>query len=84
MTAVESVGRFVEPEQLGKWLILVGVGISVLGVLTVALARFGLFRLPGDINLRGENWRIYIPLASCILLSVILTLVLWIIRYFKR
>jgi hypothetical protein len=50
----------------------------------VVLGRFGLFKLPGDIEFGGKNWRIYIPLASCIIISVILTLILWLISYFRR
>lgn len=72
------------PQQFGKWLIVAGIGIALLGVLMVLLGRVGLFKLPGDLEFGSKNWRIYIPIASCIVLSIVLTLVLWLINYFRR
>ncbi len=79
-------GYFVDfgPQQFGKWLIVAGIGIALLGVLMVLLGRVGLFKLPGDLEFGSKNWRIYIPIASCIVLSIVLTLVLWLINYFRR
>jgi len=73
-----------EPQQFGKWLIGFGVLIVVIGVLVILLGRIGLFRLPGDFSWGGRNWRIYFPLASSIILSLLLTLILWLIHYFRR
>ncbi len=72
------------PQQFGKWLVVIGVTIAGIGLLVMLLGRIGLFRLPGDFEFGGKNWRIYFPLATSILLSLILTLVLWLIRYFRR
>jgi hypothetical protein len=72
------------PQQLGKWLIAVGAVVIVIGVLVMLLGRIGLFRLPGDFVFGGRNWRVYFPLVSCIVLSILLTLILWLIRYFSR
>ena len=72
------------PQQFGKWLVAIGVTIAGIGLLVMLLGRIGLFRLPGDFEFGGKNWRIYFPLATSILLSLILTLVLWLIRYFRR
>jgi hypothetical protein len=72
------------PQQIGKWLIITGLIITLLGVLFVLLGRVGLFKLPGDLQLGSKNWRIYIPVASCVIISVILTLILWLINYFRR
>jgi hypothetical protein len=72
------------PQQIGKWLILAGILAAVMGALMVLLGRAGLFRLPGDLQFSGRNWRIYFPIASCIIISVILTLILWVISYFRR
>ena len=72
------------PQQLGKWLIGIGLTIAALGLLMILLGRSGLFRLPGDFEFGGRNWRIYFPLATSLLLSLILTLVLWLIRYLRR
>jgi hypothetical protein len=72
------------PQQIGKWLIGVGIFIAVLGVLVILLGRIGLFKLPGDLQFGSKNWRVYIPIASCVIISVILTLILWLINYFRR
>ncbi len=72
------------PQQIGKWLILAGILVAVMGALMVLLGRVGLFRLPGDLQFGQRNWRIYFPIASCIIISVILTLILWLINYFRR
>ena len=74
----------VGPQQFGKWLIAAGVGIALLGVLMVVLGRVGLFKLPGDLEFGSKSWRIYVPIASCIALSIILTLILWLINYLRR
>jgi hypothetical protein len=72
------------PQQIGKWLIATGIGITLLGVLVILLGRIGLFKLPGDLEFGSRNWKIYVPIASCIIISIILTLILWLINYFRR
>jgi hypothetical protein len=72
------------PQQFGKWLIIVGAVIVALGLLVMLLGRIGLFRLPGDFQFGGRNWRVYFPLATSIILSILLTLLLWLIHYFRR
>lgn len=72
------------PQQIGKWLILAGVIIAVLGGLIMVLGRIGLFKLPGDLEFGSKNWRIYLPIGSCIVISIILTVILWLISYFRR
>ena len=72
------------PQQFGKWLISIGGIIVLMGVLLVALGKVGLFRLPGDLEFGSKNWKVFIPLGSSILISVILTLILWLISYFRR
>ena len=71
-------------QQFEKWLIAIGGIIVLMGVLLVALGKIGLFRLPGDLEFGSKNWRVYIPLGSCILISLVLTLILWLISYFRR
>ena len=70
--------------QFGKWLVVIGAAIIVIGVLVILLGKIGLFRLPGDFTFGGRNWRIYFPLASSIILSLLVTLILWLIHYFSR
>ncbi len=72
------------PQQIGKWLISAGVFIALLGGLVMLLGRAGLFKLPGVLEFGSKNWRFYFPIASCIIISIILTLILWLIRFFRR
>ncbi|HUW19968.1 MAG TPA: DUF2905 domain-containing protein [Sedimentisphaerales bacterium] len=72
------------PQQLGKWLIWSGIIIALVGAFIIVLGRAGLFRLPGDLEFGGKNWRVYIPIASCIIISIVLTIVLWIISCLRR
>jgi len=72
------------PQQIGKWLIAVGIFIILLGGVIILLGKIGLFRLPGDFQFGSRTWRIYIPIASCIILSIVLTLIFWLINYFRR
>ena len=72
------------PQHIAKWLILTGLIIAGLGVFVLVLGRFGLFRLPGDLEFGSRNWRVYFPIASCVLISIILTFVLWLINHLRR
>jgi hypothetical protein len=75
------------PSQLGKLLVIVGVLLVAAGLLLMAGARFSLFgpgRLPGDFVYKGKNLQFYFPIVTCMLLSVVLTVVLWFISHFTR
>jgi uncharacterized membrane-anchored protein len=72
------------PQQIGKWLISAGIIIALVGGLVMLLGRIGLFKLPGDLEFGSKNWRLFLPIASCIIISVILTIILWLINYFRR
>ncbi len=72
------------PQQIGKWLISAGVFIALLGVFVMLLGRAGLFKLPGDLELGSKNRRFYFPITSCIIISIVLTVILWLIRFFRR
>ena len=63
---------------------LVGAIAVVMGLLLMLLGKIGLFRLPGDMEFGGRNWRVYFPLGTCILLSLLLTVILWLIQHFRR
>ena len=72
--------------DFGKVLALLGVILAVAGMVMVLLGRSGLplGRLPGDILYRGKNTTFYFPLATSLLLSVVLSLVLYLIGRFRR
>ena len=68
--------------NVGRTLIFAGALLIVIGLLFLAGDRLPIRpgRLPGDITFRGRYGVFYFPLATCILLSVILSLVLWLFR----
>ena len=66
---------------LGKTLIVFGLIITVLGIIITFAGKVPwLGRLPGDIYIRKENFTFYFPLATGILLSFIISLILWLLR----
>ena len=69
--------------NLGRWIVTLGLILVAVGLLVTAgekLSFFRLGRLPGDIVYRGKNSVFYFPLATSVLLSVLLTLVFWLFR----
>lgn len=62
--------------DIGRALIGVGAVIAVLGGVLVLAGRAGLGRLPGNFNFGGDGVRVYVPLATCLLFSLIATVVL--------
>ena len=67
---------------MGRTLIALGIAILVIGVLVSLGDRlpFRIGRLPGDIVIRGKSTVFYFPLVTCILLSIVLSLILWMFR----
>ena len=66
--------------DIGRALVIVGVVIAVVGFMLMLAGRVPwIGRLPGDIYIRRGNWSFYFPLATSLLLSVILTLIFWLI-----
>jgi hypothetical protein len=63
-----------------KWLIGIGGAVIVIGLLWPWLVKLPLGRLPGDILLERENFRFYFPLTSMLLVSGLLSLLLWLFR----
>ncbi|HEX8635649.1 MAG TPA: DUF2905 domain-containing protein [Pyrinomonadaceae bacterium] len=66
----------------GLLVVLVGVGIVVVGLLVYAGALSWFGRLPGDLNFGGERTRVFIPLTSMLIVSLVLSLVTWALRRF--
>ncbi len=73
-------------ETLGRYLIIGGIVLIVLGGFAYLAGRFGLplGHLPGDIRIEGKNGVFYFPLATCLLLSLILSVLLTLIGRFWR
>ncbi|MGD0791349.1 MAG: DUF2905 domain-containing protein [Terriglobales bacterium] len=72
--------------EIGRMLVMLGVTLVVIGGIVMLLGRTGLplGRLPGDVLYRGKNTTFYFPLASSILISVVLSIVLFLIGRMKR
>jgi hypothetical protein len=67
--------------SLGKSLIVLGLIIALIGVILTLAGRIPwLGRLPGDIYVKRENFTFYFPLATSIIISVILSFILWLLR----
>ena len=67
--------------DLGKFLIVVGLLIAAIGALLWSgLGRGWLGKLPGDINYTKGNFSFHFPIATCLLVSLVLTLLLWLFR----
>ena len=65
---------------MAKWLITIGIILVVLGVLWPLLSKLGLGSLPGDIKLERKGYTFYFPLTTSIVVSIVVTLILWIFR----
>ena len=63
-----------------KFLIIFGLALVAIGLLWPVLSKIGLGRLPGDIVIEGENMRFYFPIVTSLLVSAVLTAVLWLLN----
>ncbi len=72
--------------EVGKLLIFIGGMLVVVGIVVMLLGRmhFPLGRLPGDFLYRGKNTTVYFPLATSLLVSVVLSVVLWLVSRWRR
>ena len=73
-------------QQLGRLLLSVGTMFILIGTLFCFGPKlpFRLGRLPGDISYRGEHGTFYFPIVSCLVISVVVSLILWLINQFRR
>ena len=75
------------PFQVGRFLVITGILLIVAGVLVIASSRFsflGLGRLPGDIVYKGKYGTFYFPIATCLVVSGLLTLILWVVSLLSK
>jgi len=74
-----------ELAQLGRLLLFVGVLIAAIGIALVFADRIPFVgRLPGDLTFGGEGWRVYIPIGTSILLSLLLTAAFSLVSWARR
>jgi hypothetical protein len=71
-------------QDLGRFLLVVSVGLAVVGLLLMLGPRLPgvswIGRLPGDIYIERPNMKIYLPLGTCVLVSVVVSLLLYVFR----
>ena len=73
-------------QDLGKMLLGIGLLLVLAGAAVLLAARLGLplGRLPGDISWRGKNFSFYVPLGTALLISILLSVILYLISRFRR
>lgn len=70
--------------SIGKILLFGGLAIAALGAIILIFGRIPfLGKLPGDIRIEKENFSVYVPITTCILLSVLLSLIFWVVSKLK-
>ncbi len=65
---------------MSKWLIIVGLILVAAGLLWPLMSKLGLGRLPGDIVVRRDGFSLYFPLMTCLVISMVVSIVIWIFR----
>ena len=73
--------------QLGRFLVIIGIVLVVLGLMVMAGSKYSFFgfgRLPGDITYKGKNFQFYFPFVTCLIVSAALTAVLWLISFLTK
>jgi hypothetical protein len=72
--------------EVGKMLLLLGVLLAAVGAFLMLGSKlpFRLGRLPGDIIYQGRHTTFYFPIVTCIVLSVLITLISWLVGQFRR
>ena len=67
--------------ELGKMLFVLGLAVALVGLLLwMGVGKDWLGKLPGDINYTRGNFRFHFPIVTCIIVSLVLTLLLWLFR----
>lgn len=67
-------------QPVGKTLIVIGLAVAALGVLLLFQDKLPFGRIPGDIHIQRPGFSFHFPLGTCLLLSVVVSLVLWLFR----
>jgi Protein of unknown function (DUF2905) len=73
-----QIARVRGSKTMARFLIALGIAILIVGLLWPYLSRIGLGRLPGDIVIERDNVTLYFPLMTCLLLSLLFSLVFWV------
>jgi hypothetical protein len=74
-------------DQLGKILVIAGLGLALIGAvlwLGQGIPWLRLGRLPGDLSYQKDGFSVFVPITTMIVLSVVMTLVLWLVQAIRR
>lgn len=72
-------------QSIGKYLIIFGAVILIAGVVLTFFPKLNFFgKLPGDISIKKENFSFYFPIVTSIVISILLTLIFWVINFFLK
>ena len=63
-----------------RLLVTLGLALLIVGLLWPWLGKLPLGRLPGDIVIERENWRVFLPITTMVVISLLLTLLIWLLR----
>ncbi|HKM72177.1 MAG TPA: DUF2905 domain-containing protein [Stellaceae bacterium] len=66
--------------MISRWLVAIGLVLVVVGLLSPWLGDLGLGRLPGDIVIERGDFRFYFPIVTCLVISVVVSLILWLLN----
>lgn len=81
MTATVPIREAGMPEGLGKALVVAGLAIAAIGAAVILAGKVPwLGRLPGDFRVEREHFSFYFPLATCLLVSAVASVILWLLR----
>jgi hypothetical protein len=67
-------------QLMARWLVAIGLVLVMIGLLWPLFSKLGLGRLPGDIVIERGNFHFYFPIVTCLVLSVVLSFVLWLLN----
>jgi hypothetical protein len=72
--------------ELGRWLVVTGLILAAVGAVLLFAGKLPLRlgHLPGDIAIEGRRGSFYFPIVTCLVLSVVLTLVMWLVAHFRK
>lgn len=63
-----------------RWLVAIGLVLVLIGLLWPLLSQLGIDRLPGDIVIEHGNFRFYFPIVTCLIISIVLSLFVWLLN----
>ena len=71
-------------EQIGKLIFLLGIAFAVLGLVVWGFGKIGFRGLPGDIRYESDNFVFYFPIVTCLVLSLVLMLLVWVWQVLRK